>query len=157
MTNDEDIPPLARVEDIPPIRTQADLWRHWRALLGPLGFSERLLWVCFMAADGRVAPVLPQISDLPVLPDDATVDSLMHICKHICKHVCNDFDMDSVAVLLSRPGPAGITSVERTWARRLADAATAAGVTMWPVHVANDHEVVPVTPDDLAMPNAASG
>ncbi|CAN5858871.1 hypothetical protein BH20ACT6_BH20ACT6_21440 [soil metagenome] len=148
----DDIPPLTRPEDMPPIRTQADLWRHWRALMGPLGFSERLLWLCFMAADGRIAPVLPQINDVPRLPDESLVDSLMQICRR----VCDDFGVDSVSVLLSRPGPAGITAGEVTWAQRLGDAAAAAGVTMWPMHVANDHELVTVTPDDLAMPRATS-
>ncbi len=150
---DDDIPPLRRPEDTPPIRTQADLWRHWRSLMGPLGFSERLLWILFLQADGRVTPVLQQICDLPTLPEPRLVDSLMQILQRVCEDLGNG----SVAVLLSRPGPAGITAAERTWARRLSDAGTAGGVALWPVHLANDHELVVVSPDDLALPRAATG
>jgi len=150
---DEDIPPLGRPEDMPPIRSQADLWRHWRALMGPLGFSERLLWFLSMDAGGRVTPVLQQITDLPRVPDRRLVDSLMQIFARICE----DLDGGSVAVLLSRPGPAGITPAERTWAGELTDAAAAARVALWPVHLANDQELVTVTPDDLVEPRAAAG
>lgn len=148
-----DIPPLARPEDMPPIRAQTDVWRHWRALMGPLGFSERLLWLAFFAADGSVTPALPQITELPELPDAPLIGSLMEIRQRLC----DDLDGGSVARLLSRPGRPGITAAERTWSQQLSDAATSAGVRMWPVHVANDHELVTVTPNDLAEPRAASG
>ncbi len=150
---DDDIPSLRRPENMPPIRTQADLWRHWRAMMGPLGFSERLLWVLFVDSDGRVTPMVEQFSDLPRLPDRPLVDSLMQICARVCA----DCGLDSVAMLLSRPGRAGITSAERTWAQRLTEAAAPAGVRMWPVHLANDHALVTVTPDDLASPRTAAG
>ncbi|MBA2529495.1 MAG: hypothetical protein H0V19_05955 [Euzebyales bacterium] len=152
MTEDH-LPPLRRPEDTPPIRTQADLERHWRTLMGPLGFSERLLWVLLLAADGRVTPVLQQIGDLPQLPDVPMVDALMRVFRQICDELGNG----SVAVLLSRPGRAGITPAERTWARRLTDAAAASGVRLWPVHVANDDELAPVTPNDLTVPRTAAG
>lgn len=151
MTDDE-LTRLRRPEDTPPICTQADLERHWRTLMGRLGFSERLLWVLPLEADGRVTPMLQQIGDLPQLPDVPLVDSLMQVFRRICDELGNG----SVAVLLSRPGPAGITPGERTWARRLTDAAATSGVTLWPVHVANDDELVPVTTDDLTVPRAAA-
>ncbi len=150
---DDNIPALTRPEDMPPVRTQTDLWRHWRTLMGPLGFSERLLWLCFLSADGRIAPVLPQINDVPDQPDRPLVDSLIQICSRIC----GDFGVESVAVLLSRPGRAGVTPGEISWAQQLDAAATAAGVSLWPMHVANDHELVTVTPDDLATLSVASG
>ncbi len=149
----DDIPPLRRPEDMPLVHNPADLWRHWRALMGPLGFSERLLWVIFFTADRQVTPVLQQIDDLPELPDQELLDSLMHILDEVCA----DLGGSSAAVLLSRPGRAGITPAERTWAQQLTDAATAAGVRLWPVHVANDDELATVTPDDLAVPSAATG
>lgn len=121
--------------------------------MGPLGFSERLLWFLFIDTDERVTPMVQQISDLPPLPDRPLVDSLMQICARVCE----ECDLDSVAMLLSRPGRAGITAAERTWAQRLTQAAATAGVRMWPVHLANDHALVTVTPDDLASLHAAAG
>ncbi len=149
----DDIPPLLRPEDMPPVRTQADLWRHWRALMGPLGFTERLLWILFIDADGYVAPTVQQVAELPRVPEPDMVDSLMWILREVCA----DLGPGSAALLLSRPGRAGITSDERVWAQRLADVAAVAGVRLWPVHLANDQRLVPVTPDDLATPRAAVG
>ena len=50
-----------------------------------------------------------------------------------------------------------MTPGEISWAQQLDAAATAAGVSLWPMHVANDHELVTVTPDDLATLSVASG
>lgn len=148
---DADIPPLGRPEDMPPVRSQADLWRHWRALMGPLGFSGRLLWLLFLRPDGRVTPFLPTVDELPVLPDRKLLDSLMSICQKVCA----ELDGGSVAVLLSRPGARGITAADRAWASGLTRAANNAAVAMWPVHVADDRELVVLTPDDLASTAAA--
>lgn len=121
--------------------------------MGPLGFSERLLWMQFFGPDGRMTPVLSQIADLPQAPDVQLVDNLMMICRRLC----DDLAGGSVAMLLSRPGPAGITAQERLWARRLTEAAAAAEVALWPVHVANDHVLVVVPPDELVAARAAAG
>lgn len=152
MTDDE-IPPLRRAEDMAPVRSQTDLWRHWRALMGPLGFSERLLWMQFFEPDGRVTPVLTQIAELPARPDTELVDNLLSICKQ----VCDDLRDGSVAMLLSRPGPAGITADERAWAHRLTESAVANRVAFWPVHVVNDKALLVVPPDDLVAMEAATG
>ncbi|MGZ5409007.1 MAG: hypothetical protein ACXWDJ_03280 [Aeromicrobium sp.] len=42
------ISPLRRPEDTPPIRTQDDLCRQWRSLMGKLGFSQRYLWALIL-------------------------------------------------------------------------------------------------------------
>ncbi|MGI8675667.1 MAG: hypothetical protein ACR2JT_01895 [Nocardioidaceae bacterium] len=151
---DDDIPPLRRPEDMRPVRSQADLWRYWRALMGPLGFSERLLWLQFLEPDGRVTPSLTQITELPRVPDARLVDNLMMLCHRVCR---DNLEGGSVAVLLSRPGPAGITADERIWAQRLTDAAVLAEVPLWPVHVANDQVLVVIPPDDLVALRAAAG
>ena len=121
--------------------------------MGPLGFSERLLWMQFFGPNGRMTPVLSQITDLPHVPDAELVNNLLMICRRLC----DDLAGGSVAMLLSRPGPAGITAEERLWARVLTESATAAKVALWPVHVANDHELVVVPPDELVPIRAATG
>ena len=119
----------------------------------PLGFSERLLWVILLTAEGRVTPVVLQVEDLPRLPDPGLLDPLMSVIGQ----VCGELGEGTAAVLLSRPGGAGITPAERTWAQQLSDAAAAADVRLWPVHLANDDELVTLSPDDLALPRAAAG
>lgn len=151
MHNDP-IPPLLPPEQTPPIRTQHDLFQHWRALMCPLGFSRPLLWLLFVAADGRPGPMLSQIDDLPTFPDDLFLVNLMHITKDVIAH---EAPGGSLAVLLSRPGSATLTESDRAWARRLTTAALEAGVRMRPVHLANDEEIRIVAPDDLITAKSA--
>ena len=55
-----------------------------------------------------------------------------------------------VAFLLTRPGCGGMTSDDRAWARALTAAVRRAGLPAWPVHRANNDELVVCSPDDLA-------
>lgn len=140
-----DIPPLRPPHLMPKVRTLADLERHWRALMGPLGFSERLLWMQFLEADGTATPVLSQITELPALPDQQLLNNLIEITDRLCRDIGNG----TVAFLLTHPGSAGITAADRTWARALARAAQQLGVAMWPTHTADDTQLCPLAPDDL--------
>ena len=65
------IPPLLSPDQMPPIRSQDDLHRHWRALMGPLGFSGRQLWLNVLGADRRPTPVLlARPGSAPMSPAD---------------------------------------------------------------------------------------
>lgn len=142
---DDTIPPLTSPADLPPIRTQEDLHRLWRMLMGPLGFGGRSLWVHLIDDDANSTPVLVQVEDLPPLPDLAMRDNLKRYVKELVAR-----EGGSVAFLLTRPGRAGITAGDRRWAQTLDDVARRAGLQPWPVHRANDDELVVVAPDDLA-------
>lgn len=138
--------PYARPEDRPPVRSDSDLYQHWRDLMGPLGFIRRRLWIAFFALDGQVAPVLPTIDDVPARPDARDCDSVMHICAEVLESAIPG---GSVAVLYSRPGRGSASEHDRGWARGLAAAAVREGVRMWPVHFANDQLLQVFAPDDL--------
>jgi hypothetical protein len=140
-----DTPPLERPEDMPPIHSQADLYQHWRALMGELGFGTRQLWLAMIDAEGRCTPVIQKIEDIPEVPDPQLLDGLMTVCGGILEEV---LPRGSVAFLLARPGPAGLTASDRTWAAGLATAARERGVASRPVHLANDQEIRAFTPDD---------
>lgn len=142
---DDNIPPLTSPTDLPPIRTQEDLHRVWRMLMGPLGFGGHSLWVLLLDEDARATPALVQIEELPPLPDLRMREQLVRFLHHLV-----DGSEGSVVFLLTRPGRTGITVGERRWARALGDVARRAGLQPWPVHRANDHELVVVAPDDLA-------
>lgn len=150
---DDEIPPLLPVDQMPAIRTQHHLYLHWRALMGELGFGERLLWCSFIDAGGFMTPVLSQIADLPLLPDDRFLDNLMGIFERVLREQVIG---GSVAVLLSRPGRAYLTDSDRAWGRDLTAAAERAGVPMRPVHLANDEELRVLADDDLILPKTAS-
>jgi hypothetical protein len=142
---DEDIPPLRHFEDMPPVRTQADLYLHWRAMMGKLGFSETLLWVLIFDADGYSTPLIQQIEDTPEVPDEASLADLMLMCREV---IAQCVPGGSVAFLRSRPGRAGFTASDRAWASGLSTAALAHGVAAHPVHLVNDQELRVFAPDD---------
>lgn len=141
----DEIPTLVHPDDAPPIRTQEDLHRHWRMLMGPLGFARRTLWLQLLEGD-RPTPMIVPIDDLPRRPSARDVTALMDMLTELAKGIPES----SFAFLLSRPGGAGMTEDEGLWAQALMDGLQHAGLQVWPVHRANDDELVVCSPDDLA-------
>jgi hypothetical protein len=142
---DDDIPPLLPLHEVPPLRSQADLHRQWRAMMGPLGFAGRRLWLLFLGPDDRPTELLLQIDDVPESPRDGEADSLVRLCREVRR----EHDLGRVAVLLSRPGSGALRSGDRRWGRALLDAARQVDVPLAPIHLATDDAVVPLTGDDL--------
>jgi hypothetical protein len=142
---DDDIPSLLPIHEVPPLRTQADLHRQWRAMMGTLGFSGRRLWLLFLERDDRPTELLMQIDDVPDTPRPGETDSLLRLCHEVRR----EHDLGRVAVLLSRPGEGAVRSSDRRWGRALLDAARDTGVPLAPIHLATDDAVVPLTGDDL--------
>lgn len=150
---DDEIPPLLPPDQMPPIRSPHDIYRHWRALMGELGFSRRLLWFAFLDADGRMAPPLNQIDQLPRDPDPLLIGNLLEICGDVLYRA---FGTDgTVALLLSRPGSGQMTENDRWWARELTAAAARLSVPLQPIHLATDHALRVFAGDDLVLPRSA--
>lgn len=145
---DDDIPGRLPVTQLPPVRNAHDLYRYWRGLMGPLGFTRRRLWISFTDPDGRVDPVLPQIDDLPARAGVADCDGLMIMLDHVREY----FAGGAVALLYTRPGRRPLDDDDRSWARSLTAGARTADIDLWPVHFANDEELLVFAPDDLAGP-----
>jgi hypothetical protein len=147
---DDDIPQLLPPEQMPRVLTQTDLHRHWRALMGELGFGYSRLYLQFIGIDGRAEPFVPEIAELPDLPDSELTEALMRICAELL-----DRDLEPgtrVAVLYARPGGRAVTRADRAWGRSLTDAAQRVGVPIWQVHLANDEQLTVLAPDDLVQP-----
>lgn len=142
----DESPLLTRPEDMPPVRTQADLHRHFRALMGRLGFSRTSLWLAFFDEDGGSLPLLQEIDDLPELPTTDDLASLMHLCGYVLGVV--GVPDGSVGFLLTRPGGPGVSATDRAWAAGLGRAARECDIRTYPVHLANDSELRAFTPDD---------
>lgn len=133
------IPALETATD--PIGSPADLRQRWRALMGPLGFGERVLWLTFVGADRRMHKI---ISDLPITrePSRAAVLDLMTTLVTLLA----EFDEPTtVAMLLSRPGRDSAGAGDRRWAKVLAETARRAGVAIEPIFLANDRTVEELT------------
>ncbi|MFW0785050.1 hypothetical protein AAFP35_11050 [Gordonia sp. CPCC 206044] len=146
MTHDDTtIPDITTAED--PIGCPDDLRQRWRALMGPLGFSESLLWFAFVDAEQCLVPALTQLP-LPIRPDEFLTDVLMANMRETLDQVPGV----SVAFLLTRPGHGGVTAADREWAALLDRDAARHGVAMLPVHRANDDDLVamPIARDAVA-------
>ncbi len=89
---------------------------------------------------------LTQIEDIPGWADSTMCGSLLELCGHI---VGRNGAGGSVAILLTRPGRNPMDDADRSWARSLTSAAEQHGISMWPVHFANDVELRVFAPDDL--------
>jgi len=147
------IPPLRRPEDMAPIRTQADLHQHWRALMGPLGFSRPALWIQFLGEDDRADGRITKVEELTDRPDGLMLINLMLVCEQLLD---SDLPGGRVAFLYSRPGSRVVTDDDRAWAMALMLSAREAGVSFEPIHLATDEELRVFAPDDLALPRSAA-
>ena len=138
------IPPIETATD--PIHSPADLRQRWRALMGPLGFGGRLLWLAFVGPDRRMHKVL---SDMPIgrEPSRAVVLDLVDALAALLA----DFgEPTTVAMLLSRPGCDRPGAADRRWAQVLSETARRAGVGIEPIFLANDRAIEQISDDDRA-------
>ncbi|MDO3637983.1 globin family protein [Mycolicibacterium arseniciresistens] len=140
MTDVYEIPPIDSATD--PIHSPTDLGQRWRALMGPLGFGERLLWVGFVGPDRRLIKAL---SDVPLgprprrRPVDAVFSALTDVLAGMRAGT-------TVALLLTRPGRGPVSPADREWAALLTRLAAEAGLPIEPIFRANDDALVQVEP-----------
>jgi hypothetical protein len=111
--------------------------------MGPLGFSERLLWIGFVGPDRRMVKALSQVplGPRPRRPIVAsTLTALLEVLEGLK-------DGTSVALLVTRPGKGPISDADRQWSTLLTKVATELGVPIEPVFRANDESLVLVEPE----------
>jgi hypothetical protein len=133
-------PPIETATD--PIHSTADMGQRWRALMGQLGFGERLLWIGFVGSDRRMFKALSQMP-LPPRPRRPILVSMMTALLEVLDGLRED---TTVALLLTRPGKGPISDADRRWAVLLTDVAAELGLPIEPVFRANDEALVHVEP-----------
>lgn len=133
-------PPIETATD--PIHSTADMGQRWRALMGQLGFGERLLWIGFVGSDRRMFKALSQMP-LPPRPRRPILVSMMTALLEVLDGLKED---TTVALLLTRPGKGPISDADRRWAVLLTDVAAELGLPIEPVFRANDEALVHVEP-----------
>ena len=129
----------------PLIRTQADLEHAWRHLMQPLGFGDHSIWMMVINGD-RPIPQLSEITGAVTPPETEEVDGLAELMRRLRADVSPTVRF---AFLRSRPGSGGPNPNDLGWAQALYDAARLARVPIEVVHLANDHDLVPIPMDDL--------
>jgi hypothetical protein len=130
------IPPIESATD--PIHSAADMRQRWRALMGPLGFGERLLRFSFIGPDRRMVKVL---GDVPIkmTPEPDAIRNLMEALRELVDQVGAG---STVALLLTRPGVGPVSDADRRWSALLTHTAAEFGVPLEPIFRANDEALV---------------
>lgn len=129
------IPPIETAND--PVHSAADLRQRWRALMGPLGFEERLLWFGLIGPDRCFTKKLCQLPVRP-RPQGRVVWNLMSELRALLDDLG---PKTTVALLLTRPGCGPISPSDRVWSKTLADLAERFTVPLEPIFRANDESV----------------
>lgn len=124
-------------QDLPVVRSQADLERLWRLLMEPLGFAAPQIWILFLR-DGHCEHSA-KLEELPRRPD---ADDLARLTRLLAS-LAEEADVAPV-FLYARPG-AGREDGDLAWVRTLAPH------TPWPVHLAHDSELRVVAADELSV------
>ncbi|MGY1746737.1 hypothetical protein [Blastococcus sp. SYSU D00695] len=133
----------------PDVRTTSDreLTERWRALLqldGPP--SRRSLWLTWLRPDGTMVPLLMPIDDVPIEPDR---EVLAHLAvAH--ETVADGEDVDPgelhLAMLLERPGPAGLSPDDHAWSSAVEAVLRDRAGLDCSLHVGNGRTAVCVVP-----------
>ncbi|BBU23008.1 hypothetical protein MXEN_07586 [Mycobacterium xenopi RIVM700367] len=131
-------PPVATATD--PVQSAADLRQRWRALMGPLGFGEKLLWFAFVGPDRRLTKVLSQVPIGP-RPQGRMLRKLMSALRTLLDDMASK---TTVALLLTGPGRGPISTGDRVWAKSLTETAERFGVPLEPIFRANDEALVQI-------------
>jgi hypothetical protein len=126
----------------PVVSTQADLERMWRRLMTPLGFSGCSLWMV-LVEDDRAVPKIMEFTELPDSPEEDDTEALAAFLALLAAPDTR------FAFLRSRPGSGRVTPGDRAWALALREAGSRAGAHLDVVHLAHDHDVLPLALDDL--------
>jgi hypothetical protein len=126
------IPPIETACD--PVRSAGDLRQRWRALMGPLGFEERLLWFGLIGPDRCFAKQLSQVPVRP-RPQGRILWNLMSALRTLLDDLGPG---NTVALLLTRPGRGPVSAADRVWSKTLSDMAERFAVPLEPIFRAND-------------------
>lgn len=139
--------------DRAPVETQRDLEELWRDLMSPLGFGATSLWLMPLAPDGRPLGALSELADLPAHPGRDGADRLGFLVRALVSDPSLPTGL-RLAWLLTRPG-SGVRDADRAWALTVTAAGRRAGVETEVVHLAHDHDVLPLPADELGLPASA--
>lgn len=117
----------------PLLLTDSDVLERVEQLVGPA--ATRQLWVMFVDGDGRQAPVLMPISDIPLRPEAPVIDNLAAVMAGMCVDLSTDGGGGSVILTLERVGRDTVLDGDRQWAAALRQACDRAGAALRGVYL----------------------
>jgi hypothetical protein len=113
----------------PLLLTDADVLQRVEQLVGRATVA-RQLWVMFVDGDGKQAPVIMPISDLPLRPESRVIDNLAAVLAGMCDDLTTEVGSGTVILSLERIGRDAVLPVDRQWAAALQEACHRAGAVL---------------------------
>jgi hypothetical protein len=120
--------------DAPLLLTDSDVLERVEQLVGRAAVA-RQLWIMFVDGDGRQAPVVLPISDIPLRPEARVIDNLAAVMAGLCADLTTDVAGGSVILTLERIGRDAVLAGDRQWAAALREACERAGATLRGVYL----------------------
>jgi hypothetical protein len=118
----------------PLLITDADVLQRVEQLVGRATVA-RQLWVMFVDGDGRQAPVVMPISDIPLRPEGRVIANLASVLAGLCADLTTDAGGGTVILTLERLGRDAVLAVDRQWAAALREACDRAGAVLRGVYL----------------------
>jgi hypothetical protein len=113
----------------PLLLTDVDVLQRVEQLIGRATVA-RQLWVMFVDGDGKQAPVIMPISDLPLRPEARVIDNLAAVLAGMCTDLTTEVGSGIVILTLERIGRDAVLPVDRQWAAALQEACDRAGAAL---------------------------
>ena len=134
-------PPIETATD--PVHSAADMCQRWRALMGPLGFGERLVWIGFVGADRCMYKTLSQVP-FALAPDAALAEDVMSRTAVRGRQLRRRHHRGA-AIDPARSGP--ISDLDRQWSGAAHRSSRGIWVPLEPIFRANDDSLVQIEPE----------
>jgi hypothetical protein len=125
----------------PLLLTDSDVLERVRQLVGPATVA-RQLWIMFVDGDGRQAPVIVPISDIPLRPEARVIDNLAAVMAGMCADLTTDVGTGTVVLTLERIGRDTVLPADRQWAAALREACERAGAALRGVYLSTSGGVL---------------
>ena len=126
--------------DAPPLLTDADVHARVEKLVGHAAVV-RQLWIMWVDGDGRQAPVVMPVGDIPRSPQPRLLDGLGEVLGGLRAELATELGPGSVILTLERRGPDDVLPMDRGWADALTGTCRRAGVELRGVFLSSDNRV----------------
>jgi hypothetical protein len=131
--------------NLSPLTSDSQIEARVTTLIGAA--HMRQLWLLFLDADDCQLPLVIPIGGLPQSPERKHTRAVMRSVVELM----HEMGAVGLVIILERNGPARISPNDSTWARQLANACRAAGVTPRAFLLSHRNGVRWIAPDDYAF------